>query len=143
MVTFQCERCGNCCKGNMWLSKIISHSDIEKWKLQGRKDILKYVCTCGSSFIDPEQKDLPEPKRSCPFLEYREGKASCRIYEVRPQACKAFPVERLGEFEFRDEWHLHSWLWNAKCSVAAKFKKELARACGLEMETRVSNKGFW
>ena len=89
-MTFKCKRCGYCCK-NIVIP--ISYSDIARWFNTGRNDILHEV-----SFINnyPRKgtggfyitKTATAPKQQCPFLTKQN---KCRIYPVRPRACKDFP----------------------------------------------------
>lgn len=64
--------------------------DLARWKREGRDDILR-ACrdalwvgdhvlsvTTGMSIHD------------CPFLDFREGKFACTIYETRPRVCRDF-----------------------------------------------------
>ena len=128
MLSFECERCGDCCKGAAWLSKVINPADIEKWKAQGREDILKYLCACGNSLVDPDKDNVHGTKKSCPFLEFEEGKAKCQIYEMRPQVCKDFPIQKCNDPECPENFHFHSWLWNGKCAPTKKFREDMVHA---------------
>ena len=91
---FECLRCGRCCKRTKWITHIDSRlvwEDIERWKKEGRDDILKYVYVyegLGGDFFD---KKTFKRFSKCPFLS-QEGKTySCKIHETKPHACKLFP----------------------------------------------------
>lgn len=44
---------------------------------------------CGQCCIG---KTYSEPRIDCPNLEFKEGKAFCKIYEDRPESCRDFPT---------------------------------------------------
>jgi len=139
MITFECKRCGKCCQGETWLRNLIDESDIEKWKKLNRNDILKYVCAC-SRFIDPDNK-MPWKKQNCPFLEFHNGQASCRIYDVRPKICKRFPINECEDSKCSEKFHLHNWLWNGNCEASKKFKIDMVRVIenDLEKQTKLNS----
>ena len=134
MLFFACERCGNCCKGDLWLKDIIRRDDVEKWQANGREDILKYVCPCCYRLVDPDKNCAPWRKDNCPFLEFNDGKAQCRIYEVRPQTCKEFPIRKCNNPACTEKFHLHSWLWNGNCEAAKSFKIDMVRTIESQIE---------
>ena len=91
---FECMRCGRCCKRTKWASDIDTRlvwEDIERWRTEGRTDILKYVYVyegLGGDLVD--KKTLRRFSR-CPFLR-KEGNAySCSIHETKPLVCTLFP----------------------------------------------------
>jgi len=96
LSTFQCRRCGWCCR-NVVIN--IAYSDIVRWFNEGRNEILQEV-----SFIDnyPKKgtggfyiaKTSFNPKQPCPFLGSENGLAVCSIYETRPIVCRDFPYGR-------------------------------------------------
>jgi Fe-S-cluster containining protein len=128
MITFECKRCGKCCQGDTWLRNLINPGDIEMWKKLGRDDILKFVCACCNRFIDPDNNNMPWKKQNCPFLEFHNGQALCRIYEVRPQTCRNFPINECENPKCPEKFHLHTWLWNGNCEAAKKFRIDMVRA---------------
>jgi len=91
-VTFDCQRCGWCCKN---ININISYSDIIRWAKQKRFDILGEI-----SYVDNEDpkkrgfyitKTITAPKQSCLYLTTEDGLSSCSIYDTRPRACIEFP----------------------------------------------------
>ena len=47
-----------------------------------------------SGWYDPKRD---EKLSDCPFLEKgKAGNSRCRIYRIRPQACRNFPLKRVG-----------------------------------------------
>ena len=93
---FTCQRCGRCCEkiGLPYDPSRVSMM-AEFLKIPEEELITRYyglLLPEGTSWISDDRKRTP-----CPFLE-REGAGSrCAIYPVRPEGCRAFPVEtRLG-----------------------------------------------
>ena len=91
---FECLRCGKCCKRTKWITNIelrLVWEDIERWRKEGRDDILKYVYVfegLGGDFFD---KKTFKRFSKCPFLK-KEGKIySCSIHETKPRGCGLFP----------------------------------------------------
>lgn len=85
----RCLCCGECCKsfgGHLNASRL----DLERWRSQGRTDLLDRVNRLGWIWVDPLTKQPEEP---CPFLE-RTGPdtACCSIYETRPAICRDYPT---------------------------------------------------
>lgn len=70
-IKFKCKQCGECCKKYIGTLKATS-KDIERWKKEGREDILKYVdiyefngkILGGDLWFDPK---TGEEMRKCPF----------------------------------------------------------------------------
>lgn len=134
MIAFECERCGKCCTGDAWLRNLIRLSDVEKWKEQGRDDILKYVCTCCNRLVDPDKGNAPWTKKNCPFLEFTDSKSRCRIYEARPHVCRNFPVRKCDNPKCSEKIHIHSWLWRGNCKASKEFRKDIIRALESQIE---------
>lgn len=70
-----CIRCGRCCKGRH-LYGVMTANDIEfKAKVDKVMEIWQ---------SNPE-------RTSCSFLTIKHGFATCKIFENRPEGCKAYP----------------------------------------------------
>lgn len=89
---FKCQRCGQCCEksGLPWdpnnIQKISEFlkMDSEDFVTRYYEDII--YRKNGKIFIRPDQTR----RKPCPFLG--EDK-NCQIYPVRPNGCKAYPIE--------------------------------------------------
>jgi Fe-S-cluster containining protein len=96
-----CTQCGKCCllhagdPGNEQSTNtglgMATDEDLARWR--DRPDIMR--------FIDPGLPDLwvsprtGEDTERCPWLRKlpRQHKYKCRIYDVRPNACRGYPVD--------------------------------------------------
>ncbi len=92
-----CRRSGDCCV-ILWGSFDATHEDIMRWRMQGRKDILKYLSIDSSN---PQEQRGVFVTESCPFLERDErgGLYSCAIHETKPFYCKIYPDDGVCEHE--------------------------------------------
>ncbi|MEM1134317.1 MAG: YkgJ family cysteine cluster protein [Bacteroidota bacterium] len=94
--TINCLDCANCCSS---IPPIVNNTDAAR--------IAKYLGMGVSEFeatylkVD-EDKDKVMQATPCPFLQ--EDK-TCKIYEVRPKACRAYP--HTDQQEFSKNLHLH------------------------------------
>jgi Fe-S-cluster containining protein len=86
--------CGYCCRAPIAL--IVMLEDYERWKRQGRSDILRYASArtsegCGTLWIDADKdKELSY----CPFLKKVGGdKHICTIQDTKPTVCREFWCE--------------------------------------------------
>ncbi len=138
MFSFECKRCGICCSGGEWLRNLVQPSDVEKWKSQGRDDILKYICPTCNTLIDPDKSNAPWMNEKCPFLELDAGKAKCRIYEVRPQTCRLSPLVKCNNPKCSKNFHFHEWLWIAKCPASKKLRRDIEQV--LESQIKIQGK---
>ena len=113
----ECKRCGFCCiyyNGLLWDVE----EDIERWKSEGRDDILKYIESYEINgkigyfdelWINPK---TGEETHRCPFLRKVRNKPiyKCRIHETKPNHCKGYHCDQeTGEskkefFEERKKW---------------------------------------
>ena len=75
-----CSRCGNCCTHHL---PLFPEEQKRIWDYI-RANHIHPVCHCDPTGTEPFVDFL------CPFLEYQDDKASCRIYEVRPAICRSF-----------------------------------------------------
>lgn len=87
---FKCQQCGRCCRiyGGCLQA---NPADIKLWEKEGREDVLQWV-RCGDLWINRHTNIEAE---RCPFLRKlpKKDKYICRIYEVRPEVCKGYPVD--------------------------------------------------
>ena len=85
-----CERCGKCCLINV--TAILTDDDVERWKWQGRDDILlilekSQAVWAGDHLVSA---DNGRYLSCCPFLEHTGNHYTCTIYETRPSICRTF-----------------------------------------------------
>jgi Fe-S-cluster containining protein len=99
---FHCVQCGACCRAYVQ----VTERDILRWAALRRLDIMRAVSPV-EGWIEPRTR---EGGPACPFLKDgpRPGTYICRIYELRPEACRSFPAsraqaERVGCLGFGDE----------------------------------------
>lgn len=84
-----CLCCGDCCEAFGWHLNA-SKADLERWRLQGREDLLERVNRLGWIWINP-QTGRSEDK--CPFIKRLDDKtASCSIHETKPAMCRDYPT---------------------------------------------------
>ncbi|MDH3266918.1 MAG: YkgJ family cysteine cluster protein [Gammaproteobacteria bacterium] len=85
----ECNQCGKCCINYGAGDLSASVSEIDWWE-QYRPDIFLYVRD-GKIWFDPV---TGEAVTRCPWLRKlpKQNKYSCRIYEVRPEDCRYYPV---------------------------------------------------
>ena len=93
-----CQRSGQCCShqtisaGNLDASA----GDIERWRAEGRDDILEWVVIhrrddggmASASF--PVPPDRGEELDGCPFLEWDGPHSTCGIHDTKPYVCADF-----------------------------------------------------
>lgn len=125
MIPFDCQRCGKCCQGDSWLRKIINPTDVKKWKKMRRDDILRFVCLTCYRLVDPDNSCKPWIKENCPFLTFEDNIASCKIYDVRPEVCKEFPIVKCSNSKCDLKYHLHRFFWTGKCKTFKIMKKAI------------------
>ena len=93
METFNCKQCGHCC---MNLSgayyNFVLDEDVDRWELEGRYDILKFVdqsSFCNDIWINQE---TGEELGRCPWLKkLPDKKYICRIHHTKPAHCRNYP----------------------------------------------------
>lgn len=85
----RCLCCGECCEsfgGHLHAST----SDLERWRREGREDLLTRVNRLGWIWVDPETKETLE---RCPFIvKISEQQSICSIQETKPDICRAYPT---------------------------------------------------
>jgi len=101
MERFQCKQCGNCCLGLQdAYDTIVLPADIERWREQGRGDILAYVdqrSGLNRAWIHPRTGDVLQ---SCPWLKKQETtqKYECSIHATKPKHCADYPHTKRHAF---------------------------------------------
>ncbi|HQN18864.1 MAG TPA: YkgJ family cysteine cluster protein [Syntrophobacteraceae bacterium] len=91
MQSFECRRCGRCCKqiGIPWSAldprKVAAYLDIDLNDFLSRHGFIRDPCSTGIKH--PPDFD----GTACPFLTYDKETAVCGIYPVRPWICKSYP----------------------------------------------------
>lgn len=89
-----CLCCGQCCKsfgGHLHASE----HDMERWRREGREDILSRVNRLGWIWVDPDSKALLE---RCPFIDtISEQQSLCAIQETKPDICRDYPTLAHGK----------------------------------------------
>jgi len=102
-IVFKCQQCGKCCKKYVGVLKS-TVDDIERWKREGREDILKYVYIFeidgyvlgGDLWFDPRTgRELSK----CPFLKRDKDKMVCLIHDTKPNICREFPFADKGKID--------------------------------------------
>ncbi|MCK4313641.1 YkgJ family cysteine cluster protein [Candidatus Bathyarchaeota archaeon] len=90
----ECEKCGRCCRNTKWtvnLNSRLVREDIERWRREGRQDILQYVLVfegLGGDLLDLNRMFLS----TCPFLKKgKDRKYMCSIHGTKPFACRVTP----------------------------------------------------
>ena len=89
-----CLCCGKCCKSFGGHLHAYQH-DLDRWRREGRDDLLSRVNRLGWIWVDPETKQLEE---SCPFIvEIGAEKSVCAIQETKPDICRDYPTLAHGK----------------------------------------------
>ncbi len=109
MNIWECVRCGKCCMEN-WDFIFASVEDLERWKREGRKDLLAMTrpiykgeegkprtagfrkqpqgrLVAADIWFNPE---TGRKYRQCPFFESKGKKAGCRIHKTKPRVCRDY-----------------------------------------------------
>jgi len=73
---FNCTQCGKCCT----LSVEPTEDDIKRIEMLGHRRL---------NFM--RNGMLRKVKGRCMFLEKRDGRAFCRIHEMKPKVCRDYP----------------------------------------------------
>jgi Fe-S-cluster containining protein len=85
----ECQRCGRCC------SQVIT-------TLQFNEELRDYLewLSLHQNITVRADKDSGiaevEIRSKCRMLKFKNGKASCRIYDKRPKICRDFPMNPSG-----------------------------------------------
>lgn len=83
-----CLACGICCD-LYGASLTASLQDIERWRTEGRSDILSEVGADGTLWVRGDGSR----HETCPFI-VRQGpdRAICGIHEAKPEICRGYPT---------------------------------------------------
>ena len=64
--------------------------DLDRWRREGREDLLQRVNRLGWIWVDPVTKQLEE---SCPFIvKISDEKSVCAIQDTKPDICRDYPT---------------------------------------------------
>ncbi|MBE0618360.1 MAG: YkgJ family cysteine cluster protein [Proteobacteria bacterium] len=89
-----CRACGLCCEllgGTLQ----VCDADLQRWREQGRHDLLARVGANGRLWQEPDSGAALE---DCPYLERTgEERAGCRIHDTKPQICRDYPTRAHGK----------------------------------------------
>ena len=96
---FECQRCGICCTGIELPYDPKSIFEIAKFLKLTIKEVIEAYY--GRLSEDGKSLEFEEHKRMpCPFLTNEPNmKKSCRIYPVRPYACRDYPFDTMGSLD--------------------------------------------
>jgi Fe-S-cluster containining protein len=98
---FECQQCGNCC---LMLGSELSLTidEAKKWDEFDEEVFSNFGYYFPNQFMDiiPELRcadlwfhpETGEELRKCPFIRKQKNKYKCLIYNLRPYACKIFPI---------------------------------------------------
>jgi Fe-S-cluster containining protein len=88
-----CRGCGRCCE-EFGDTLAAEERDLERWRREGRSDLLGLVGEGGGLWVAPE---TGAPLDRCPFL-VRTGPetAHCAIHATKPDMCRAYPTRAHG-----------------------------------------------
>ncbi len=93
MQNFRCIQCGRCCRflDGAFIA-CATAEDLERWRRQGREDILAYTAK-GYLWVDPQ---TGEDVVSCPWRRKLPGKDvyECLIQDTKPYHCRRYPLTR-------------------------------------------------
>ena len=94
MENFKCKQCGHCCinLSDAYCNSVLDQ-DINRWKLENRYDILKFVDQ--SSFFNDIwiNQETGEELSRCPWLKRlpNNERYICRIHNTKPTHCRNYP----------------------------------------------------
>ena len=86
-----CKRCGKCCVTD--LIAYVSAQDSERWKKEGREDILHILDNEKAVWAGDHLVSARDGRelQTCPFFIFEGNVGVCTIYETRPKICRDFP----------------------------------------------------
>lgn len=84
-----CACCGRCCEYFGGHLNATPH-DLERWKREGRDDLLARVNRLGWIWVDPQSGRLEAP---CPFIgKNADNRGLCLIHDTKPDICRDYPT---------------------------------------------------
>lgn len=91
---FKCLRCGNCCRGDGFVS--LSEEDVARAAAYleiGELEFLEEYCQPFTGEYPALLKDQDDEEQSCIFLtqDLKSGIYGCQIHKAKPQQCADFP----------------------------------------------------
>ncbi|MBB6459213.1 YkgJ family cysteine cluster protein [Flammeovirga kamogawensis] len=94
--TFDCLSCANCCKT---ISPVVTATDVRRIAKHLR---IKETEVLSEYMSVDSDGDYVMNRQPCPFLEDNN---ECSIYDVRPKACKEYPLTQNKGFNQRPALH--------------------------------------
>jgi Fe-S-cluster containining protein len=97
MEKFKCVQCGHCCLDlSDAYQTSVPDSDIIRWELENRYDILEWVDSfagLNDIWVNPK---TGESVSRCPWLRKlpKKDKYICKIHETKPKHCHKFPKSK-------------------------------------------------
>jgi Fe-S-cluster containining protein len=101
---FNCTNCGKCCTHAPYTGTMSAHEeDLQRWENADRQDILDTAFVFNWGVEEDRTADLwMDPKTGdevtsgiCPWVkQVNEDTWHCTIYELRPNVCRNYPVDR-------------------------------------------------
>jgi Fe-S-cluster containining protein len=97
MEKFKCVQCGHCCLNlSDAYQTSVPDSDIIRWELENRYDILEWVDSfagLNDIWVNPK---TGESVSRCPWLRKlpKKDKYICKIHETKPKHCLNFPKSK-------------------------------------------------
>lgn len=86
---FRCHQCGNCCRGDGYVS--LGERDIDRladFLDMARDSFLEQYADFDAATHAWRLKDQEDPEQSCIFLTPENG---CRVHPAKPHQCEGFP----------------------------------------------------
>ena len=89
-----CLCCGQCCE-SFGSHLHASERDKQRWKREGRDDLLARVNRLDWIWVDPDTKNTLD---RCPFITVTtENQKICAIQETKPDICRDYPTLAHGK----------------------------------------------
>ena len=98
MPAFVCRRCGSCCRWSGCVKLLPGEGE----RIAAYLGMSESEFFAGMTRLSPDRQCLSLTENadgSCVFLESAEGVAACRIDQVKPEQCRAFP----------EKWNFPGW----------------------------------